>query len=374
MYITKCCAYPNFQGKIIDTHVHTGNHEGKYFDRKNLEPFFKKLPNGDVVEKMIVSDLDVLTGTQPQRLRNEYIMKHLADTNKYAIIASCNVKENVNDLRGLLQDNKGKFVGLKFHPHIQEIPINDAKYKPYFEVANEQKLPCLIHSVADITKEGKLTGKLEKFSDPKSIYEVAKNYKETPFVMAHLGSGWKEAHKYTTDVIIDSIKKGDANLYADFSWVNIDSPNGSKDDILNAIKRLKGIGEADWKYGDQSFRLMFGSDAPIGRFQNESSQIYDYNKYIEEIKTAIKNDKDLKADAEKIIDDIFYNNAKKLYNLTSNEQPSRKISTSEKILSYLSKNIGKLAIGAGALFVGILALCYHSDNKEKNKPNLSLVG
>ena len=84
--------------------------------------------------------------------------------------------------------------------------------------------------------------------------------------------------------------------------------------------------------------------------------------------------KDLKADAEKIIDDIFYNNAKKLYNLTNNEQSSRKISTSEKFLSYLSKNIGKLAIGAGALFVGILALCYHSDNKEKNKPNLSLVG
>ena len=47
MYITKCCAYPNFQGKIIDTHVHTGNHEGKYFDRKNCCKHAKALGLSD---------------------------------------------------------------------------------------------------------------------------------------------------------------------------------------------------------------------------------------------------------------------------------------------------------------------------------------
>ena len=104
-------------------------------------------------------------------------------------------------------------------------------------------------------------------------------------------------------------KKGDANLYADISWVDIDEP---QEHIVKAIKRLKGIGEKDWRFCDQSFRLMFGSDAPLARFKgNDALNIY--TDFIERIKSSIKNDKDLKSDANSIIDDLFYNNAKKLY-------------------------------------------------------------
>lgn len=74
----------------------------------------------------------------------------------------------------------------------------------------------------------------------------------------------------------------------------------------------KGIGEKDWKYGDQSFRLMFGTDAPLARFQqNDAREVY--SKFVDNIKSSIRNDKDLKPEAEKIIDDLFYNNAEKLY-------------------------------------------------------------
>lgn len=377
MYISKCCAYPNFGTKIIDSHVHVGNLNGKYYDLDHLEPFFNKLPNGDKVEKMIVSDLDVLQGIGAQKDRTEYLIRHITDTDRYALLASCNVKEDANIMRNLITENRKSFVGLKFHPHLQNLPITDAKYKPYFQLASDFKLPCLIHSVASITNEGKLTGELEKFADPKDIYTVAKNYKETPFIMAHLGSGWKEAHSYTVDVLIESIKKGDANLYADFSWVDIDyyvDNKASKENLISAIKRLKGIGEENWTYGDQSFRLLFGSDAPVDRFSDKTTRIKEYNRFIEEIKTAIRNDSELHPNAENIIDDLFYNNTKNLYKLKGKELPARKIPAGEKALNYLSKNWSKFTIGAGALFIGAMALCYHSDYKEKNKPNLSLVG
>lgn len=377
MYITKCCAYPNFNAKIIDSHSHIGNLNGVYYDLGHIEPFMKPLPNGDVVEKMIISDLDILQGIGKQKDRTEYLLRHVSDTDKYALIASCNVKEDVGTMKNLIEQNRERFVGLKFHPHLQDLPINDTQYKPYFQLATDLKLPCLIHSAADITEAGLLTGNIEKFADPREIYAMAKIYKETPFVMAHLGSGINEAHSYTTDIIIESIKKGDANLYADFSWVDIDhkvGSNSSKENLINAIKRLKGIGEKDWQYGDQTFRLMFGSDAPLGRFADKNERVNFYNKYIEEVKTAIRNDADLKPDAEKIIDDLFYNNAKKLYNLKSNDQPTRKITKSEKILSFLGNNKGKIALGLGAFFALAISLCYHEDKKEKNKPNLSLVG
>ena len=260
---------------------------------------------------------------------------------------------------------------------MQNVPIYKNEYKPYFNLAKEFNLPCLIHTAVDLTEDGMHSGILDKFADPKEVYIVAKNYKETPFVLAHLGSGWKDAHKYTTDIIIESIKKGDANLYADISWVDIDytiDGKPSKENLLNAIKRLKGIGEKDWTYGDQSFRLMFGSDAPIGRFADPNNRINHYSNYIEEVKTAIRNDNDLKADAEKIIDDLFYNNAKKLYNLKENEQPARQIKSSEKAFKFLSKHAGKFLLGGAVVFAGVMALCYHADKKEKSKPNLSLVG
>lgn len=366
MYITRCCAYPSFRTKIIDSHTHIGNFEGKYYDLGHLEPFMNTLPNGDKVEKMIVSDIDVLLGIGNQKDRTEYLLKHISDTNKYALLASCNVKEDVNTMRTLIESNKDRFVGLKFHPHLQDLPITDKKYESYFKIATDLKKPCLIHTAVSLAEDGTLSGATEKFADPKSVYAVAKNYKDTPFVLAHLGAGAGEAHKYTTDIIIESIKKGDANLYADISWVDIDANKGNKDNILNAIKRLKGIGEENWSHGDQSFRLMFGSDAPISRFADEKNRINSYNNFIEEIKTAIKNDPDLGADSEKIIDDLFYNNAKKLYNLKEN--------TPMQGPSFLSKHKSKLAIGAGVLATLGASYIYYKNDNNKNKSNLSLVG
>lgn len=310
MNVTKISSI-NFRGKIIDSHAHIGKHDGTLYTKDQLDVFVKsELPNKDTVEKMIVSSLDVLHSASDEFEGNKRALEIFKEQKKYALLASCNPKDgNINKIKRLFKENPDSFVGLKFHPGIQQLDLSDTKYEPYMRFASKNKLPCLFHSQVNILNNGNINPNLKHISDPENIYAIAKKYKETPVVMAHLGAGWRNSHDKAIDILVESIKNKDANLYADVSWVDIDD---TQTHIVKAIKRLKGIGEKDWKYGDQSFRLMFGTDAPLARFKESNARDV-YSKFVDNIKSSIRNDKDLKPEAEKIIDDLFYNNAKKLY-------------------------------------------------------------
>ena len=77
--------------------------------------------------------------------------------------------------------------------------------------------------------------------------------------------------------------------------------------------------------------------------------------FIDDIKFAIKNDKDLAPEADKIIDDLFYNNAKKLY--------SKKLN----LTSPKSNNIPKYLFGAVAGIALIALLCKLIQNHKAKK-------
>lgn len=68
-----------------------------------------------------------------------------------------------------------------------------------------------------------------------------------------------ETYKSAVDIMVESIENNSAKLYADISWVNADTTE--KPDIIEAIKMLKNTSK-----GDKTDRLLFGTDAPIGRF------------------------------------------------------------------------------------------------------------
>lgn len=301
----------NFTGKIIDSHAHVGEHEGIVYSKEQLDVFIKSaLPNNDTVEKMIVSDLDVLHGVKSEYEGNKAALNLFRGNDRYALLASCNPRSgNIDQLKQIFRENPNIFKGLKFHSYIQNLDLSDKKYEPYLDFAAENNLPCLFHSQVETLNDGRINRELKHIADPENIYALAKKYPQTPIVMAHLGAGWREAHDKAIDILIESIKNNDANLYADVSWVDIDAPQTH---IIQAIKRLKGFGETNWKHGDQSFRLVFGTDAPLSRFRKENAT-KKYSKFVENIKNAIRNDQDLKLEAEKIIEDLFYNNSKKLY-------------------------------------------------------------
>ena len=341
----------NFLGKIIDSHAHIGSHDGAVYTKQDLDVFVKsELPNKDTVEKIFVSDLDVLHSNKNEYEGNKAILEIFKDSSKYELLASCNPKDgDIKNIEKLFNENPNKFIGLKFHSDIQQLDLSDKKYEPYMDFASKNKLPCLFHSQVNLMEGGIINPNSKHVSDPEKIYALAKKYPKIPVVMAHMGAGYNEAHDKAIDIMIKAIENGDANLYADISWVDIDADvrNGhnSKDHIIKAIKRLKGIGDTTWKYGDQSYRLMFGTDAPLARFKEKDSQnsISNYTKFIEDIKHAIKTDKDLSKDADKIINDLFYNNAEKLYLSSFKKNKNNK----NKVVAVLSVCLVALA---GALF------------------------
>ena len=310
-----------FMGKIIDAHAHIGNHEDKIYTKGSLDVYVKSpLPNGDIIEKIVVSDLNVLHGITNEFQGNYKTKCEFENDTHYAILASCNPKNgNIKEIQRLYQENPKSFIGLKFHPGFNKLPPTDIKYEPYYKFAEKYNLPCLFHTAVNVNEIGILSKDLDAYSDPEYIYTAAKRHPKTPFIFAHLGAGFGESHDKATDIIINSIKNGDANLYADISWVDIDNPNinghSTKEHIIKAIKKFKGIGVNDWKFGDQSFRLLFGTDIPLARFHDwfHPDALKDYAKFVEDIKCAIRNDKILAQNAEKIIENLFYNNAKQLY-------------------------------------------------------------
>lgn len=348
MHVTKISMI-NFMGKIIDSHAHVGKHEQGRYLKSDLDIFVKsELPNKDTVEKMIVSDLDVLHGIKNEFEGNKLTLETFKNNDKYALLASCNPNEGeISNIKKLFKEYSKGFVGLKFHSDIQQLDLSSKKYEPYLEFASEKKLPCLFHSQVALLEGGKLNQNIKHIADPELIYNLAKKYPKTPIVMAHLGAGWNEAHDKAINVLVESIKKGDANLYADVSWVDIDN---SHTHIVKAIKRLKGIGEKGWIYGDQTHRLMFGTDAPIDRFKKDDSRKI-YSDFVDKIKEAIRNDKDLKPEAEKIIDDLFYNNAKNLY-------LSKKKESSKSYKKFLA--LGIVAV----IGIGIYSICKRDKNKK----------
>lgn len=324
MNVTKIASFNvYFRGKIIDSHAHIGKHDGGEYQKSDLDVFVKSaLPNNDTIEKMIVSDLDVLHSAKGEYEGNKATLELFKNNDKYALLASCNPKDgDAKNIKKLFKEFPNEFKGLKFHSDMQNLDLANKKYESYMDFASKNKIPCLFHSYVDTIEGGKLNPNSIHISDPQNIYNLAKKYPKVPVVMAHMGAGGRESHDKAIDILVESVRKGDANLYADVSWVDIDD---AQTHIVKAIKRLKGIGEKNWKYGDQSYRLMFGTDAPLARFkENNAREIY--AEFVEKIKSSIRNDKDLKPEAEQIIDNLFYNNAKKLY-------------LSDKKTSFFSKN------------------------------------
>lgn len=364
----------NFKANLIDVHAHVGKHEGINYTKDMLDVFVKQpLPNNDNVERMIVSDTDTFKGIGLNEYEgNKKALQSFNGDKSYVFLASCCPKNgNVQDVQRVMEEFPNDFVGLKFHPNENKLAVSDSKYQPYFEYANRNKIPCMFHTHVPVDSNGKLfrlgdgtldISKLDPFGDPGVIYETAKKYKDTPFVMAHMGSGWNESHDRAIDILVESVRKGDANLYADISWVDIGMEGETralpKDHVIKAIKRLKGIGEKDWTYGDQSFRLMFGTDAPIARFSGKNARNI-YSKFVEEIKAAIRSDKDLAKNAEKIIEDLFYNNAKKLF---FSEKATQTITNATKKGSGRAKILGGIAAGLAIVGGGAAVL----NNKKKN--------
>ena len=134
--------------------------------------------------------------------------------------------EGFTDEFARLAEEGGKYVkGLKFHPYHSMLPINAPQVEPYLAFAEEKGFPVEVHSSND------------EFSQPRFVYDVAKNHPKVNFIMVHMGliTDNNEAIE-----LIGSLP----NLYGDTTWVKPES----------GLKLIR-------KYG--AHKLLFGTDNPI---------------------------------------------------------------------------------------------------------------
>jgi len=100
----------NFKGKIIDSHAHIGNWEGKRYEIEHLDVFCKQpLSNGDVVEKMLISNLSCIEekGMLDEIAGNMEILDSIKNDSKYIPLAVCQPKtgsvENIKNYLAKIQ-------------------------------------------------------------------------------------------------------------------------------------------------------------------------------------------------------------------------------------------------------------------------------
>lgn len=339
-----------FNGKIIDAHVHTGRWDKPSGSNPTgtipycIEDIFERADkvqaDGDEISKILISNLDCIKEENGNPILDEFhgnkkLLEDCKGNPRAAVLAVCQPKTgSVKNIEKLFNENPNSFAGLKFHPLNSNFNAADEKYLPYLKFAQKKYLPCLFHSLVNVDNiEGKLIKDQINVADPENIYKSARKTPKTPIILGHMGAGWNESHTKAIDVIIQSIEKNDANLYADISWVDFQDPK--KPHLLDAIDRLLHTTK-----GDKTDRLLFGTDAPIAEYYKDSEL---YPKVVRETKAAIK---DRFADkSEEIINKIFYKNADDIF--FKNRIPDKqKISKTKIGLSMLAgiALIGSIAV------------------------------
>ena len=267
---------------IIDAHTHIGNSFWGQFSPEFLLDII-----GDDVDIAICSNLegiDSFTGKDEIEC-NLDMLNACKKFPKLKPLAVCEVDrtENADKIRKLLSEHP-QFIGLKFHPEFTKLRADSDKYNDYLKVAQEYKKPCLYHS-------GHIRS---RFSSPEMIYKKAKEFPDVPIILGHLSTTTRECHERAIEIMLESIEKEDATLYADVSWVEIE-------DVILLIESLKNT-----KKGDYTHRLMWASDAPVGDF-NQKKEIYAAN--LAKFQSAIKehfND-------ETLLNALLYQNAVHCY-------------------------------------------------------------
>lgn len=278
---------------IIDSHVHFG--ESLW---GNFSPEYLLSIIDNEVDFAICSNLE---GIDSPQFKGELDcnLKMLEVSKRYhklkpLIVCQPNITDNSDKVRFLLE-NYTEFVGLKLHPECMKLPADSDKYDKYLDLAREFKKPCLYHS-------GHIKS---RYSSPKLIYKKAQKYPDVPMILGHLSTGPRQSHLDAIEILLDSIESETALLYVDVSWIDFafEELNEDYEDTLCLIETLKNT-----KRGDFTHRILWGSDCPVGRF-NQCKDVYSKNLQIFKQKVLER------FDDEVLLNNLLFDNAKRLYAL-----------------------------------------------------------
>ncbi len=165
-------------------------------------------------------------------------------------------------------------------------PEHEAR-RPYYELAKKYNLPVIFHTGDTYSRKA-----LVKLAHPLRVDEVAVEYPQVRFVLAHLGNPWILD---ATEVIYKNNQFGEGNVWADVSalFVDVQAEHYEQTGVLDDIKLKVRHAIA---FTERPDRFMYASDWPLNHM----------NFYRDFVKDAVP---------EEHHEAIFHDNAKQLFGL-----------------------------------------------------------
>lgn len=267
---------------IIDTHVHIGDMLDFVLTEDDVIYSMDRYGiNHSIVSSIEAAEFDHELKPIPQKFQHSQIeclnsVVSLAKKYPDRISAAVWVKpynEKADyDLYKAVNDNRKYIKAIKFHPFHSTVPFDSKEMEPFIELCQHYGLPAVVH-----------TGGSDASSCAR-VYNMAKRFPKTKFVMVHMGLGSDNSEA------IELISRL-PNLYGDTTWVPIKS----------AFKLIKSAGAE---------KIVFGSDNPIDGKDtylcNRTGDRSLYQEYFNEMKLLLTPDE---------YDRLMYKNASELFNI-----------------------------------------------------------
>ncbi|MEW6732992.1 MAG: TatD family hydrolase [Acidobacteriota bacterium] len=227
--------YLNERG-LIDVHAHIGHFSGYDLSLENLLTNISE----NKIEYAFISNIDGaaipgVTANRDEVTINketaEVVAKH-KQLKPLAWAKPGSEGASANNIEPFLRDKK--FLGIKFHPDFNSFAANAAVVLPYLRLCEKYRVPAIFHC-----------GRSPR-SNAKAIYEVAKQFPNTPFILYHMGFG--SSHEEAIEVARMAKMKKDALIY-------LETAQTEAEDVINAVKQVGAE------------QLLFGTDATYyGRY------------------------------------------------------------------------------------------------------------
>ena len=149
------------------------------------EKFAKYLKSHDIAKAVILPDIcPITTGI----VSNEYVLEFCEGHDVY--VPFCTVNPSLvthPELEARKYTQLGA-KGIKLYPSYNHFYPNDKRMYPLYSLAQEERLPVLVHTGSSVFKGSKI-----KYADPIHLDDVAADFPDLVLLMAHGGRGiWYE--------------------------------------------------------------------------------------------------------------------------------------------------------------------------------------
>lgn len=266
------------EDRIIDIHAHIGTFRG--YDL-SLETLMDNMKRYDISFALISNidgaDLSSLTKNLSERDANRETLEVVRTHPQLfrGLLWTRPLDGSVGEVEALLQERLSEagdpiFVGMKFHPNMNQFPADDPAVDRYLFLCEKYRIPAVFHC-----------GDSDSFSSPQRIYNVAKRHPGVPVVLYHMGLFGP--HQYAIEAVNRSRIKKDADLY-------LETAQADPDAVLQAVRELG------------SERVLFGTDATYYGKEHYSH----YEKLIQKLREELPPHD---------FANIVHNNAQRLFKL-----------------------------------------------------------